>query len=147
MRENMGLFRGKRIDTGEWVEGFLLGVEDQMFILNPDGTSGKIDPNAVEVDPATVGQWTGLLDKSGVKIFEGDVLSVKTEVNIADILEEEELIPQEITVKVAWVDEVALFDLQCSEPDTHLNGWGFYPDGMDAIEIIGNIHDNPVEDA
>lgn len=72
------LFRGKRIDNGEWVEGFLVVVGKLYYIL-----TGKVDITKgvaferFEVIPSTVGQFTGLTDKDGVKIFEGDIVESK----------------------------------------------------------------------
>ena len=71
MREHMGLFRGKRIDNGEWVEGYLFGVWEKAYILW--GTTNGV-PNMLEVDPNTVGECTGMRDKNGKLIFEGDIL-------------------------------------------------------------------------
>ena len=65
------LFRGKRIDNGEWVEGYLFQVWEESYILW--GTTNGI-PNMVKVIPESVGQFTGMVDKKGVKIFEDDIL-------------------------------------------------------------------------
>lgn len=81
MRENMGLYRGKRRDTGEWVEGYLAGY-DLICTEEPQdvrhATGEYYDQIAyvgfVEVDPDTVGQFTGLPDKDGKRVFEGDVV-------------------------------------------------------------------------
>ena len=65
------LFRGKRKDNGKWIQGYLFCIWEKSYILW--GTTNGI-PNMVEVDPKTIGQCTGLVDKNGVKIFEGDIV-------------------------------------------------------------------------
>ena len=108
------IFRGKRLDNGEWVEG-------NLFVSDTDGSTYILAGSRRvtiewEVDPGTVGQYTGLKDKDGKRIFEGDILSLRTGrphvvrfENGAFILEDS-AIPMSFAIK---------------------------------FDIIGNVHDNP----
>lgn len=72
------LFRGKRLDNGEWVYGYYCKTEFRSTIIPSMG----IDRNGImhiEVDPDTIGQFIGMTDKMGKRIFDGDILMVKNE--------------------------------------------------------------------
>jgi uncharacterized phage protein (TIGR01671 family) len=132
------LFRGKRKDNGEWVEGYLLKVktlspssnkwvERTLILVNQD--------EFYEVLPDTVGQYTGLTDKNGKKIFEGDI-----------ILFEDEC-PNNYEYHDCTEMRCGVIDFDCGE---------FYLTNRIAVEmtdlvydnkldgqIVGNIHDHP----
>lgn len=65
------LFRGKRVDNGEWVIGMLTKMWEQMHIITPDNEN-----TAYAIIPETVGQCTGLKGKNGKLIFEGDIVEM-----------------------------------------------------------------------
>ena len=129
MDENRGLtmreilFRGKREDNGEWI------AESETYIKDGDGTWLCDESNdVVKVLPETVGQYTGLTDKNGVKIFEGDILGGYLDDNYPE---------NQTVMEVVWCNcWWGTKEIGC-DPD--LLEW---EDG-EILEIVGNVFDNP----
>lgn len=83
--EKAALFHGKRIDTGEWVEGYYVSQGNDSYIFEQSEVNKGIDLGGyldccqmTQVIPSTVGRYTGLEDKKGEKIFDGDIVKTKT---------------------------------------------------------------------
>ena len=130
------LFRGKRLDNGEWVEGW---YQPETTIRHWDGrqeTVGvtiayKVEEGFLEdtlVDTSTVGQYTGLKDKHGKRIFEGDVAKVL----------------QGKDKDIAYVGfENGAFMLYPKTGNIYERTlWEYWYNDWD-VEVIGNITDNP----
>ena len=117
------LFRGKRVDNGEWVEGLIARI-GEMGISNIVEKQFDI---LVPVKTETVGQFTGLTDKNGVKIFENDIIRIPNKGIFKDLI-----------MKVQYND--GCFDVIGINKDfrDYLKCWVC----NHALEIIGNIFDN-----
>ena len=131
------LFRGKRKDNGEWVEGFYVivgGKYHYILIGKLDITGGYPDLIKFAVDPATVGQFTGLTDKNGKRIFEGYIVeSVFTKKPYIVCF-------GEYTYTDDWGDEQSACGWYNIEKGGYVTAFGI-PDKW--ATVIGNIHDNP----
>lgn len=117
-------FRGKRLDNGEWVYGDLLRMHGVPYIYPDPAPNGW---NDYKVIPDTVGQFTGLLDKNGKEIYEGDI--VANDFGNAYI----------VNMVVEWCTD-GYWALHEIDGDDTMH---FVADYLKEIELIGNIHDNP----
>ena len=126
------LFTGKRVDNGEWVEGFYVFVAEH-YKPEMSRKSYIVSVNNglyFEVIPETVGQYIGVTDKNGKKIFEGNIVKHKELRRIYMIGCDE--YSMEYTFLYYHKD---LKNIYCG-------GFVSKSDGK-SIEVIGNIHDNP----
>lgn len=123
------LFRGKRVDNGEWIEGFFAKSGDKTFILiDNDIAFGYVTMK--EVLSETIGQYTGLTDKNGRKIFEGDIV----ELTYYTLPEE-----RKVMAEVAYEEESAAFVLYSFGTENK----GICGEICNTNKVIGNIYDNP----
>ena len=131
------LFRGKTEQLGDWIEGSL--------VIGRDLESGQLEyliaplsayyTEVKKVMPETVGQYTGLTDNNGTKIFEGDVGRYKqtdgAKINGNPII---------CIGKVVYNEKTVSFAID-SKDEIGAKNYDYFP--IKDFEIIGNIHDNP----
>lgn len=137
------LFRGKRLDNGEWVEGGFFKTDDECYIItNSDGiTFFDLWDLAEFVTPETVGQYTGLTDKNGKKIFEGDIIQFGEDedydwdFNIGVVKFGEGTFDSGIYRYTGFFYE----DKKGNIDHNALYNWEEY---WEKCKVIGNIHDN-----
>ncbi len=128
------LFRGKT-NNGEWVFGdFYKWLKATYIMKNNLDSLGKTN---ILVIPETVGQYTGLTDKNGTKIFEGDILKPFDEMIV--VLWTELFNTLALKVYVEYTEKKRGKEIKETR-----TGWAMLNDySLSDAEVIGNIHDNP----
>ena len=120
------LFKAKRMDNGEWIQGYLFLFWGKSYIL-----WGMVNdsPDMIEVIPDTICQYTGLTDKNGNKIWENDVVEAWSDGTMA-CGKVQQRIDGTWIMYPAWQNKTM---------------WYFIPNefGETTVEVIGNIFDNP----
>ena len=132
------LFRGKRLDNDEWIYGSYNHLNTGKDYI----CDGNYWLGTIEVDPETVGQWTGLVDVNRVKIFEGDIFNIEDDIIGTVVFKDGCFRIEEYGICGTWTENG--FDecgggtgiLQCEPID-----WYRTSD----MKVIGNIHDKAVE--
>lgn len=125
---NRYLFKAKRVDNGEWVQGYLYGIWEKIYILW--GMTNDI-PNMIEVDPPTICQCTGMKDKNGNLIWENDIVAYWDTYSTENGQAEADCDGQ-----VVWDDETFSFQVT-----GRLSAESY--EVLDDCCVIGNIFDNP----
>ena len=138
MRDNMGLYHAKRTYNGKWVEGCLVVTpQGDAYIISTAETKRDvnvlINQCSLNVDPKTIGQYTGLTDRNGKRIFEGDICKFKrfNDVHIGKVV-------FNVTTAsfIMWYQPIVGAYGEKATQKMLLSV-------CDNIEVVGNIHDDP----
>ena len=126
------LFRGKRVDNSEWADGYYWENKLGNHFIRTTSNNEGFCLFDFEVIPETVGQFTGISDKHGKKIFEGDICKAYKKVQAYKDFEFKGV--------VQYSTEIGAFELVLTPFDSPM--LCDYPD----CEVIGNIHDNELSE-
>lgn len=130
------LFRGKRVGNDEWVEGAYLHLNTgNDYICDDTVWIGTLQPCKNEVLPETVGQYTGLTDNNGNKIFEGDIVDVLYDIKYTGVAAKRIGLFKVVFYKGCFMKD------KITKINDEKGLFHFIP--SDVCTVIGNIHDNP----
>ena len=145
---NRYLYRAKRIDNGELVEGFYAVIGEKTVIIEKEreefydveGDKKSNGNKIVEVDPSTICQCTGLKDKNGKLIWENDIVKKHFYTDYDNYANSEEYIGFVKYEDCAWVIKTKRDNGICTRPIIESMA---YSDDIKHFEVIGNRFDNP----
>ena len=142
------LFRGKRVDNGEWVYGYLVKSEDYIFdyseridipyVIPIDNFNLK-DYREYRVIPETIGQYTGLTNKNGKKIFEGDKVKMHY---FYETFHSETLGSMEAENEVVGIVQYShKYGVTLETDDESYTIYQYVQEPSEELEVIGNVFD------
>ena len=121
-------FRGKSVDYGTWRYGSLIIHGDGSMAITGGANEFSSQLWSSQVHPESVGQWTGLVDRHGKEIYEGDIVKCVSRLDMAHM--------------IVLFEEGEFRMVLCEDYDSYTTGMGFYAIRCFEKEVIGNVFDN-----